>query len=109
MILKLKLIISRLKKAYNKAYNDAYNYSSRYFISQYTNKAKSAESDRRWDDANKKAGDLNKAKAEYKRAKTERRQKINSTYRDITDRTSFGEKLSFNEATRKKSCKIRCR
>lgn len=59
------------KKDYSKAYNKAYNYSRAYPISQYTNKKKSAEADRRWDDAINKADTLNKAKSDYKQAKKE--------------------------------------
>lgn len=56
-------------KAYSKSYNKAYNYSSRHMISQYTNKKRKAESDRRWADAANKATAANKAKQTYKAEK----------------------------------------
>lgn len=93
------------KKAYNKAYNKAYSYSSRHTIGQFTNKNKKAESDRRWNDAYDKANTLDKAKTSYNQAKTERKDKINSAYRDIQKNTSLGEKLKYNDATRKKAAK----
>lgn len=93
------------KKDYNKAYNKAYSYSSRHTIGQFTNKKKKAESDRRWNDAYDKANAVEKAKTDYKQAKAERKNKINSTYRDIQKNTSLGEKLIYNDATRRKAAK----
>lgn len=93
------------KKDYNKAYNKAYSYSSRHTIGQFTNKKKKAESNRRWNDAYDKANAVEKAKTDYKQAKTERKDKINSTYRDIQKNTSLGEKLIYNDATRRKAAK----
>lgn len=93
------------KKAYNKSYDDAYKYSQRHPIGQWTNKKKSAESDRRWDDAIDKAEKLNKAQAKYKQAKHDRKQQIDKTYRDINKNTKLGERLIYNEATRKKAAK----
>ena len=57
------------KKAYNKSFRSANSYSERHFISQYVNKDKRAESDRRWNDAADKAKALDKAKKDYKQAK----------------------------------------
>lgn len=93
------------KKDYNKAYNKAYSYSSRHTIGQFTNKKKKAESNRRWNDTYDKANAVEKAKTDYKQAKTERKDKINSTYRDIQKNTSLGEKLIYNDATRRKAAK----
>lgn len=92
-------------KQAKKAYNKAYSYSSRHTIGQFTNKKKKAESDRRWNDAYDKANAVEKAKTDYKQAKTERKDKINSTYRDIQKNTSLGEKLIYNDATRRKAAK----
>lgn len=61
------------KKAYNKSFNNAYNYSSTHLISQYVNKNKKAESDRRWDDVNSKAKEFNRAEKAYKKAKADYR------------------------------------
>lgn len=66
-----KMASKDAKKAYNKSYNSAYNYSSRHMISQYTNKAKRAESDRRWNDATDKAKKANQAKTDYTNAKAD--------------------------------------
>lgn len=93
------------KKAYNKSYNDAYKYSSRHPIGQWTNKKKSTEADRRWDDAFDKAKALDTTKKAYKQAKNERKHEIDKTYRDINKNTKLGEKLIYNESTRKKAAK----
>ena len=61
------------KKAYNKSFNKAYNYSSTHLISQYVNKDKKAESDRRWDDVDSKAKALNSAEKAYKKSKADYR------------------------------------
>ena len=57
------------KKDWNKSYNKAYNYSARHPVTQYVRKKTKAESDRRWDDAQKKLDTYNKAKSDYKQAK----------------------------------------
>lgn len=93
------------KRAYSKSYNNAYNYSSRHPIGQFTNKNKKAESDRRWDDTINKADKLNKAKSKYRQAKNERKQKIAEVHRDINKNAKLGEKLVYNDATRKKAAK----
>lgn len=93
------------KKAYNKAYNKAYDYSSSHAIGQFVNKKKSTEADRRWDDAINKADALNKAKSNYKQAKSERKQQINDTYLKINKHAKLGDKLVYNDATRRKAAK----
>lgn len=93
------------KKDYNKAYNKAYNYSSRHPIGQFVNKKKAAEADRRWDAAFDKANSAEKARLNYKQAKTERKQAINTAYRDMQKKTSIGDKLVYNDATRRKAAK----
>ena len=100
-----KLTYKSAKKDYNKSFNKAYNYSSAHPIGQFTNKKKKAESDRRWDDAYDKLDKLDTAKAQYKQAKKERRANINKTHREINDRASFGDKLVYNDATRRKAAK----
>ena len=93
------------KKAYNKAFNKASNYSSNHAIGQFTNKKKVAEADKRWNDAINKADKVNKAQAEYKKAKQARKSAIKNTYKSIDKKTSFGERLVYNDATRKKAAK----
>lgn len=93
------------RKAYNDAYNSAHNYSSRHPVSQFTSKKKSAEANRRWDDAIDKANALDKAKSTYKQAKSERKQQINKTYREINKNTKLSDKVLYNDATRKKMAK----
>lgn len=44
-------------------------------------------------------------KAQYKQAKAERKNKINSAYRDTTKNSTTGEKLIYNDATRRKAAK----
>lgn len=93
------------KKAYNKSFNKAYNYSSLHAIGQYTNKNEKAESNRRWNDALDKAGKLNDAQKAYKQVKADRKQKIKDVQRDINKKTTLGERLLYNDATRKKAAK----
>lgn len=93
------------KKAYNKSFDAAYNYSSAHPVGQFANKKKSAESDRRWDDAFKKADAANKAQATYKKAKQERKAQINKTADQINKQTSMAEKMFLNDATRQKAAK----
>lgn len=93
------------KKAYNKSYNDAYNYSARHPIGQWTNKKKSAEADKRWDNAINKAKAVETAKAAYKEAKIDRKHQINKTHRDIVKNTTLKDKIIYNDATRKKAAK----
>ena len=93
------------RKAFNKSYNKAYNYSSRHMIGQFVNKKKSAEADRRWDDADKKSRELDSAVKEYKQAKKDRKTAIKNTYKDIQKNTSLREKITYNDATRMKAAK----
>ena len=57
------------KKAYSKAYNSAYNYSGRHAISQFVSKTAKNESNKRWDEATKKAKQLETAQKQYKAEK----------------------------------------
>ena len=41
----------------------------------------------------------------YQQAKAERKQKINNTHKELNKNASFGEKLMYNDATRKKAAK----
>ena len=59
------------KKEYDRAYNKAYNYSSRHYVSQFTNKKRIKESDKRWGDAYVKANEYNDTVKKYKTAKKE--------------------------------------
>lgn len=59
------------KKAYGKAFDDAFDYETRHPISTMTNKAKRAEANRRWDDAEAKEKVKDSAKEAYKQAKQE--------------------------------------
>lgn len=92
-------------KEYSKAFDKAYNYSYRHSIGQFTNKKKIAESDRRWNDAYDKAEKSRNAKLEYKKAKVARKESINKNYDEINKQASLGNKLLYNDATRKKAAK----
>lgn len=93
------------KKDYNKAYNYAYKYGERHPISQYVNKKKSAEADRRWEDALNKADAANKAEATYRKTKKERIVQVNKTAKQINKQTSVGEKLIFGKAHQKRAAR----
>lgn len=100
-----KLAVKVAKKDYNTAYNKAYHYSKRHPIGQWTNKKKSDEADRRWEEAFDKADRLNEAKAGYKQAKAERKENLKNAYKDVKENSSIREKLIYNDATRKKAAK----
>ena len=92
-------------KAYSKSFNKAYSYSNRHPISQYVGKKQKAESNRLWEDAYDKATQVSKSKSAMKQVKNERKQNIKNTYNDIQKNTSRGEKLLYNDATRRKAAK----
>lgn len=92
-------------KAYSKAFNKAYNYSNLHPIGPYVSKKMKAESDKRWNDVYDKAESFRSAKTQYKQAKKERKQQINNAYKDIQKNVSLGNKLMYNNATRKKAAK----
>lgn len=100
-----KAAYKNAKKDFSKAYDKALSYSARHLIGQYTNKNKKAESNKRWNDAYDKAKASDKARSDYENAKAQRKDKINKTYSDIQKKTSFGEKLIYNNATRKRAAK----
>lgn len=78
-----KAAYKQAKKDYNKAYNKAYNYSALHPIGQFTNKKKSAEADRRWEDAIDKAKKLDVAKKQYKQAKQDNKKQINKGLKTV--------------------------
>lgn len=93
------------KKAYAKAYNKAYNYSYVHPITQFTSKKRSAEANRRWDDAVTKAENIQNTKKAYKQAKAERKQAIKDTHAEINKKASIGDKLIYDDATRARAAK----
>lgn len=48
---------------------------------------------------------VDSAKTDYKKAKSERKQQIKNTYKSLNKNASLGEKLTYNNATRKKAAK----
>lgn len=66
-----KQAYKQANKEYSKAYNSAYKYSSHHPISQWASEKRSAESNKRWDDAINKAKVADARKQEYKQAKQE--------------------------------------
>lgn len=93
----------KARKAYNKSYNKAYRNSANHPISQFVSKKGKAKSDALWNQAISDANQLDLAKSAYKSAKQERKNAINKTYRSINKNSSFGEKLIYNDATRRKA------
>lgn len=90
------------KKAFNKSFNDAYKHrAAAYSFSKERRKANDVRWAKNWADANK----LETAKTTYKKAKSERKQKIKDTYKSLNKSASLGEKLTYNNATRKKAVK----
>ena len=101
-----KTAYKQSKKDYNKSFNKAYGYTYRHgVVGPLVSKKVREERDRRWDDAINKADALNKAKTDYKQAKKERKQAIKDTYKDVKKQATVGDKLMYNNATRKKAAK----
>lgn len=97
-----KTTYKNAKKAYNKSFNDAYKHRAEaYSFSKERRKANDARWAKNYVDANK----LDSAKADYKKRKIERKQKIKNTYKSLNKSASLGEKLTYNNATRKKAAK----
>lgn len=97
-----KTTYKNAKKAFNKSFNDAYKHRAEaYSFSKERRKA----NDARWAKTQVDANKLNSAKADYKKAKIERKQKIKNTYKSLNKSASLGEKLTYNNATRKKAAK----
>jgi len=97
-----KTTYKNAKKAYNKSFNDAYKHRAEaYSFSKERRKA----NDARWAKTQVDANKLNSAKEDYKKAKLERKQKIKNTYKSLNKSASLGEKLTYNNATRKKAAK----
>lgn len=90
------------KKAFNKSYNNAYRLSENGFAN-LVSKNHRAKRDAAWDDTYDKLDALDKAKADYKTAKKERSKAIQKTYKDIDSKASIGNRLTYNNATRKKA------
>lgn len=83
-------------KTYSKDFDKAYNRP----FSAYTKKGKKL-----WDKAYDSADKYNVANDKYKNAKNKRKTAIKSTTNKINKESSIGEKLVFNNATRKKAAK----
>ncbi len=93
------------KKAYNKSFSKAYDYSNRHPISQFATKKGKAKSEALWKTAYDDAKKLNRAKDAYKTAKNERKTAIKDVYKTMNKNASIGEKLLYNDATRKRAAK----
>lgn len=90
------------ERQYTKSFNEAYNKS----ISAYSPIKKHREENaKRWMKANKDARKAKNARQTYKTVKKERKQAIKSTYEGLNQKTSLGERLVYNNATRKKAAK----
>lgn len=90
------------KKAYNKSYSKAYNRAvAAYSPFKKHRQANDARWERAFDDGNK----LVESKKVYKQAKAERKQEISKTHKELNKKASLGEKLIYNDATRKKAAK----
>lgn len=102
-VLDKRAAYKQANKAYKKSFNKASNYSSLHPIRQFVSEKKRAESDRRWDDAINKADAANKAKDAYKQAKKANKAAVKETYNKIQKNSSIGQKLMYNDATRKRA------
>lgn len=88
------------KKAANKSFNKAYNKYAANPLNAFTKKG-----NERWNDVYNKASASGNADLEYKRAKKARKKALKSARRDIESKASFGDKMMYSSATRKKAAK----
>lgn len=97
-----KAAYKNAKKEYNRAFNRYYNRAHQAYS---LSKKKRAANDARFEEALNKADALDNAKTAYKTAKRARKDAIKSTRRELNKNASLGERLIYNEATRKKAAK----
>lgn len=79
----------KTKKAYNEAGNYAFNNNT----------------EGNWDKATKARANMDAAKAKYKAEKQRMKADRKSKYKEIQSNTSIGQKLLYNNATRKRAAK----
>ena len=103
-----KTAIKESKKAYRKMHNRSANHP---IATNFTKKGR-AKYEKAFDDyydaeKNKrnKRTEYRDAKKEYKQAKADRKEKIESQTKELNKKASFGEKLIYNNATRRKAAK----
>lgn len=92
-------------KAYSKSFNKAYQRSSNPIPFAMTKKGR-AKTNEAWGNTYDAAKRANTASNKFKAVKKERKQAINSAYKDINKNTKFGEKLLYSEGTRRKAAKF---
>lgn len=92
----------KANKEYKKSFNKAYDKSAAAYSPL---KKHRKENDARWDDAFNKADAANKAQAAYKQAKKTRKEALKSTTKQLNKEASFLDKMTYNDATRKKAAK----
>lgn len=89
-------------KQFNKSFNEAYNKS----ISAYSPVKKHRENNaKRWMTATRDAKVYQKANDEFKKVKKERKQAIKSAHKELNEKASLGERIVYNDATRRKAAK----
>lgn len=103
-----------LNSNYSHSFNRASNYSSMHPLSQFVGERK-RKSDAYWKDAIKQAERAGKADEKYKSSKKElkdakraRKEAINKQYEENLSKhkSTFGEKMLYNDATRKKAAEF---
>lgn len=87
-------------KEYNKAFNSAYNHSGLHITKKGRDKQ-----DERINNLYDKGLKRLDAKKAYAEAKAERKSKIKEVHKDINSKAGLGEKLTYNNATRKLAAK----
>lgn len=88
------------KKNWKKAFNTAYNKSGIHL----TKKGRDADT-KRWENEYDAWEKMDLAKTLYKNVKSERNTNLKNTFKDIQKNSSIGEKLTFNNATRRRAAK----
>lgn len=91
------------KKEFDRSFNKAYNRS----IAAYSPIKKHREANaRRWQDATNKAKVYEKANKAYKTAKKAQTKAIKEKTQEFNKNASFGEKIMYNNATRKRAASL---
>lgn len=93
------------RKTANKKYNAMYNRAANHPIATNFTKKGKAKYEKAFDEYYDAEKNRQNKRDAYKAAKAERKAKIKETTKELNKKASFGEKLTYNDATRKKAAK----
>lgn len=91
----------KANRAFNKAFKRASNTNGKIALTKRSRDAKQ----RLWDETQSAAERANTAQKSYKTAKKDYKKTVKNNYKEIKKNASIGDKLVYNNATRKKAAK----